>query len=87
MHDGAAGGVEVDERQPDRPALDAHERHHRLARGHAAVADHDADDVRRAYTTYVLEDPNAPWARNWKVTCRGVGWPGTPRHPDPPRDA
>lgn len=47
----------------------------------------DADDVRRAYTTYVLEDPNAPWARNWKITCRGLGWPGLPRHPEkPPSD-
>lgn len=45
----------------------------------------DADNVRRAYTEYVIEDPNAPWATNWKRACRHLGWPGLPRHPEPPK--
>lgn len=41
----------------------------------------DADTVRRKFTEYCLEDPNAPWAHSWKSTCRRLGWPGLPRHP------
>lgn len=41
----------------------------------------DGDSIRRKFTEYCLEDPNAPWANSWKATCRQLGWPGLPRHP------
>jgi hypothetical protein len=44
----------------------------------------DADAVRRRFTEYVLEDDCAPWARNWRITCKRLGWPGLPRHPEAP---
>lgn len=48
----------------------------------------DGEDIRRKFTTYVLEDPNAPWARNWRITCKRLGWPSLTRHPDePPTEA